>query len=171
MTPQLIKCRYTRLRTSLETATDTDPLLNPYLRAVIREGLRLSWANPIRLPRSVPASGWTYKGYHFPPGTSVGVAAFQVHQDESVFPEPAEFKPERWLDNPTDEMLNNFFAFGKGTRACIAQNLGQTEVTLAILGVAKANLLDGARVVEDKIEIQEWFNSRVRGEEILLRWG
>ncbi|KAL3473445.1 cytochrome P450 [Aspergillus californicus] len=161
---------YARLRASLETTTDTDPLSNPYLRAVIREGLRLSWANPIRLPRSVPASGWTYKGYHFPPGTSVGVAAFQLHQDESVFPDAAEFKPERWLDNPTDEMLNNFFAFGKGARACIAQNLGQMEVTLAVLGVARADLLDGARVVEDKIEIQEWFNSRVRGEEILLRW-
>ncbi|KAL2827426.1 cytochrome P450 [Aspergillus cavernicola] len=161
---------YTRLRTSLQSTPTSDPLSNPYLRAVVREGLRLSWANPIRLPRSVPPGGWTYKAHHFPAGTSVGVASFQLHQDESVFPDAQEFKPERWLD-PTDEMLNNFFAFGKGTRACIAQNLGLVEVTLAVLRVAQGDVLKGARVVSDRIEIQEWFNSKVRGEEILLQWG
>ncbi|KAL3466018.1 cytochrome P450 [Aspergillus heterothallicus] len=162
---------YNRLRTSLEAtaACDVSPLTDPYLRAVVREGLRLSWANPIRLPRSVPTPGWQYKSYHFPAGTSVGIAAFQLHQDESVFPDPQEFKPERWL-NATDEMLNNFFAFGKGTRACIAQNLGNFEVALAILGVAKADLLAGARAIGSKIEIAEWFNSRVKGEEILIQW-
>ncbi|KAL3443498.1 cytochrome P450 [Aspergillus insuetus] len=162
---------YNRLRASLEatTAANLSPITDPYLRGVVREGLRLSWANPIRLPRSVPSPGWQYKSYFFPPGTSVGVAAFQLHQDESVFPEPQEFKPERWL-NPTDEMLNNFFAFGKGTRACIAQNLGNMEVTLAILGIAKADLLAGARAIGDRIEIAEWFNSRVKGEEILIQW-
>ncbi|KAL2814304.1 cytochrome P450 [Aspergillus granulosus] len=162
---------YNRLRTSLEStaASNSSLLTDPYLRAVVREGLRLSWANPIRLPRSVPEPGWQYKSHFFPAGTSVGVAAFQLHQDESVFPDPQEFKPERWL-NPSDEMLNNFFAFGKGTRACIAQNLGNMEVTLAILGVAKADLLLGARALGDKIEIAEWFNSRVKGEEILILW-
>ncbi|KAL2836559.1 cytochrome P450 [Aspergillus pseudoustus] len=162
---------YERLRTSLEgtTASNASPLTDPYLRAVVREGLRLSWANPTRLPRSVPAPGWQYKSYYFPAGTSVGVAAFQLHQDESVFPDAQEFKPERWL-NPTDEMLNNFFAFGKGTRACIAQNLGNMEVTSAILGAAKADLLAGARAIGEKIEIAEWFNSRVKGEKILIQW-
>jgi cytochrome P450 len=67
-------------------------------------------------------------------------------------------------------MLNNFFAFGKGTRACIAQNLGTMEVTLAILAVATADLLAGARAIGDRIEIAEWFNSRVKGEEILIQW-
>ncbi|KAL2797882.1 cytochrome P450 [Aspergillus keveii] len=162
---------YNRLRASLEatTAANLSPITDPYLRGVVREGLRLSWANPIRLPRSVPSPGWQYKSYFFPPGTSVGVAAFQLHQDETVFPEPQEFKPERWL-NPTDEMLNNFFAFGKGTRACIAQNLGNMEVTLAILGIARADLLAGARAIGDRVEIAEWFNSRVKGEEILIQW-
>ncbi|KAJ0421626.1 cytochrome P450 [Aspergillus carlsbadensis] len=169
----LAKCPqiYNRLRASLEATavSNLSPITDPYLRGVVREGLRLSWANPIRLPRSVPSPGWQYKSYFFPPGTSVGVAAFQLHQDESVFPDPQEFRPERWL-NPTDEMLNNFFAFGKGTRACIAQNLGNMEVTLAIMGVARADLLAGARAIGKRIEIAEWFNSRVKGEEILIQW-
>jgi cytochrome P450 len=166
--------RYTRLRTALQTtSTPDDPTSTPYLRAVVREGLRLAWANPIRLPRAVPASGWTYKSHFFPQGTSVGVSTFQLHQDESVFPDPREFKPERWLD-PTDAMLNSFFAFGKGTRACIAQNLGLAEVTLAIWKVAEGDVLRGASIVggeNSNIEILEWFNSRVKGKEILVQWG
>ncbi|KAL6238891.1 hypothetical protein BDW75DRAFT_227684 [Aspergillus navahoensis] len=156
---------YTNLRIALQNnPPDVDPLSTPYLRAVVREGLRLSWANPIRLPRSVPAGGWKYKSYFFPAGTSVGVSAWQLHQEESVFPDPLSFKPERWLEpNLTVDMLTNFFAFGKGTRACIAQNLGTAEVTLAIWKVAVEDVLKGARILE-------WFNSRVEGEEILVQW-
>ncbi|RDW81377.1 cytochrome P450 [Aspergillus mulundensis] len=170
----LVKCPeiYDRLRTALQTASpDTDPLSTPYLRAVVREGLRLSWANPIRLPRAVPTGGWKYKSYFFPPGTSVGVSAWQLHQDETVFPDPLSFKPERWLEpNVTEEMLNNWFAFGKGTRACIAQNLGLAEVTMATWKVAESGVLQGAKVVDSEIGILEWFNSRVKGEEILIKW-
>ncbi|KAL4974869.1 cytochrome P450 [Aspergillus desertorum] len=168
---------YTDLRTALQNnPPDVDPLSTPYLRAVVREGLRLAWANPIRLPRSVPVGGWKYKSYFFPPGTSVGVSAWQLHQEESVFPDPLSFKPERWLEpNVTGDMLNHFFTFGKGTRACIAQNLGTAEVTLAILKVVEGDVLRNARVVDNggkgaRIEILESFNSRVKAEEILVQW-
>lgn len=67
-------------------------------------------------------------------------------------------------------MLNNFFAFGKGTRACIAQNLGSAELTWATIKVVQADVLRGAKVVEDEIKILEWFNSRVKGEEILIHF-
>ncbi|KAJ5893414.1 hypothetical protein N7495_005105 [Penicillium taxi] len=162
---------YDRLRQEIQTSVSKgeDPAQCNYLRGVIREGLRLSWANPIRLPRVVPAVGWNYHQYYFPAGTNVGVASFQLHQDEAVFPNPLRFDPGRWL-NPTDDMLNHFFAFGKGTRACIAQNLGFLEVTTAILKVAEADLLRGSRVIDqEKIQIKEWFNSRVEGEKILIQ--
>ncbi|KPM40997.1 hypothetical protein AK830_g5556 [Neonectria ditissima] len=162
---------YSRLRKEVldRTANNEDAMSGPYLRGVVREGLRLSMANPIRLPRLVPQSGWRYHDYFFPAGTSVGVASFQLHQDEEVFPDAQRFLPERWLD-PTDRMLTNFFAFGKGNRACIAQNLGTAELTLATVKVVQADLLRGATVVQDRIEILEWFNSRVKGEQILVQF-
>lgn len=144
-------------------------MAGPYLRGVVREGLRLSMANPIRLPRLVPEGGWRYHDYFFPAGTSVGVASFQLHQDEDVFPDAQRFLPERWLE-PTDRMLTHFFAFGKGNRACIAQNLGTTELTLATTKVVQADLLKGASAVQDRVEILEWFNSRVKGEQILVQF-
>lgn len=165
------RCRYAKLREEIleKVAKGEDTTTGPYLRGVVREGLRLSWANPIRLPRVVPENGWHYRNYFFPAGTSVGVAAFQLHQDESVFPNAQQFLPERWLQ-PSDQMLTNFFAFGKGNRACIAQNLGTAELTLATAKLAQADLLKGATVVQNSIDILEWFNSRVVGEEILIRF-
>ncbi|KAJ9131801.1 Cytochrome P450 family protein [Pleurostoma richardsiae] len=162
---------YEKLREEVleRTSSGEDILLGPYLRGVVREGLRLSWANPIRLPRVVPEGGWRYHKYFFPAGTSVGVASFQLHQDEEVFPDAQRFMPERWL-KPTDRMLTNFFAFGKGNRACIAQNLGTTELTMATAKVVQGDLLKGAKVVQEHIDILEWFNSRVKGEEILIQF-
>ena len=150
-------------------AKGEDAASGPYLRGVVREGLRLSWANPIRLPRVVPTGGFTWGKHFFPAGTHVGVASFQLHQDEDVFPEAQKFRPERWL-NPTEDMLRNFFAFGKGNRTCIARSLGTVELTLATRKVAEADALKGARTVQDRIEIYEWFNSRVKGEKIELIW-
>ncbi|EMR69261.1 putative benzoate 4-monooxygenase cytochrome protein [Eutypa lata UCREL1] len=162
---------YVKLREEIleRVAKDEDITTGPYLRGVVREGLRLSWANPIRLPRLVPASGWHYRNYFFPAGTSVGVAAFQLHQDEKVFPDAQRFLPERWLQ-PTNQMLTNFFAFGKGNRACIAQNLGTAELTLATAKLAQADLLKGATAVQSHIDIIEWFNSKVKGEQILIQF-
>ncbi|KAL4946698.1 hypothetical protein BDV06DRAFT_231772 [Aspergillus oleicola] len=158
---------YERLRDAL--ANSPDPLNTPYLTATVREGLRLSWANPTRLPRSVPAGGWTFQNHYFPPGTSVGVSSFELHKNPAIFPEPLRFNPDRWLE-PTTEMLSSFFAFGKGSRACIARNLGEAEVTMAAWRIVASGVLEGGRAVGEGIEILEWFNSRVKGEEILVTW-
>lgn len=166
----MTKKRYTRLRAEIQQRTDQneDPSTGPYLRGVVREGLRLAWANPTRLPRQVPKGGWQFKGRFYPEGTSVGVSATQLHLDEAAFPEPHRFLPERW-ENATDAMLTNFFAFGKGTRSCIAKNLAMAELTLATLKVAQSDILRGAEVITERIEIKEWFNSRVKDEEIMIR--
>ncbi|CAK7213493.1 hypothetical protein SCUCBS95973_001812 [Sporothrix curviconia] len=178
--------QYARLKREVAdaVAAGEDPTTNAYVRAVVRESLRLAWANPIRLPRSVPEHGWTFGGFFFPAGTSVGVAAFELHLDETVFPEPLEYRPERWLvveDEDEDEgsegkgsrtsrMQAQFFAFGKGGRACIGQNLGMAELHLVAAAVARTDALQGATPVQSHVAIQEWFNARVVGEKILLKF-
>jgi hypothetical protein len=56
---------------------DTLPLLD----ACLKEGLRIASPVQCRLPREVPADGWTYKGRYFPPGAShvLPVDLFHVH--------------------------------------------------------------------------------------------
>ncbi|PYH94597.1 cytochrome P450 [Aspergillus ellipticus CBS 707.79] len=162
---------YARLREAVLESIQNgeDPTACTYLRGVVREGLRLSWANPVRFPRSVPAGGWQFRGFHFPAKTSVGCSTFQLHQDSSIFPDPQQFIPERW-DNADAAMLTAFLPFGKGTRTCIAQALATYEVTMSVFKVAEADLLQGATVVKDRIEIKEWFNSKVKGGEILVQF-
>jgi cytochrome P450 len=140
-----------------------------YLNAVVKEGLRISMANPTRLPHVVPRGGWSFKDTHFPAGTLVGCSGYELHFNPVVFPSPRDFIPERWL-NPTEEMSKYWFAFGAGSRACIARNLATLELQFATERLARSNVLEGARVVQEKVEIYEWFNSKVKGERIELIW-
>ncbi|KAF2725443.1 putative P450 monooxygenase [Polychaeton citri CBS 116435] len=171
---------YKKLQQSVADADEKDPKANPqsipYLDAVVREGLRLSMANPTRLPRVVPPQGWSYAAssgspsYDLPAGTLVGLQVYTLHMNPDVFPDPEAFKPERWLDNPTPEMQRDSIPFGLGQRQCIARNLAQTELLLATRKLARDNTLDGAEAVGEKIRILEWFNSRVVGERIDIVW-
>ncbi|KAH7382607.1 cytochrome P450 [Phaeosphaeria sp. MPI-PUGE-AT-0046c] len=141
----------------------------PYLNAVVREALRISMANPTRLPHVVPAGGWTFKDTFFPTGSIVGCSAYELHFNDNIFPAPTEFVPERWLES-TEEMSKYWFAFGAGSRACIARNLATLELQFATERLARSNVLEGANAVQESVEIYEWFNSKVRGEAIELRW-
>lgn len=174
---------YSKLKKEIaEASSETDPATLPYLRATVREALRLSMANPTRLPRVVPPSGWTYhcpsvsKTFYFPPNTLVSAQIQTLHHNPTVFKDPLVFNPERWLENEnTDksalEVMNrDFIPFGLGSRQCIARNLAMMELTLAGKAIVEDGVLEGAQAVGDKVEIMEWFNSRVKGEEILLRW-
>lgn len=142
----------------------------PYLNAVVKEALRISMANPTRLPHVVPAEGWTFKEVHFPATSIVGCSGYELHFNAKIFPDPTAFVPERWLE-PTEEMSKYWFAFGAGSRACIARSLATLELQFATERLARSGVLDGARAVQDKVEIYEWFNSKVKGEKIELVWG
>ncbi|KIW29214.1 uncharacterized protein PV07_05041 [Cladophialophora immunda] len=142
----------------------------PYLRGVVKEGLRLSMANPSRLPRVVPPGGWTFKdSFFFPAGTEASCTPYSLHLNPHVFPDPRAFRPERWLD-PSDEMLRDAIPFGLGSRQCIARNLATVELYAAVARVAEADVLRGAKTLTPNIEILEWFNSKVVGERIDLAW-
>ena len=45
-----------------------------------------------------------------------------------------------------------------------------TELTLACCAVIESGVLDGAKAVGEKIEILEWFNSKVVDEKIEIIW-
>lgn len=160
---------YARLREELLANPEADPQTLPYLSGVIKETLRISMANPTRLPRVVPAEGWNFESTFIPPDTVVGLSPYTLHFNPEVFPQPHEFLPERW-ENPTTEMLRDHIPFGLGSRACIARNLATVELYLAVREVVRRGVLDGAKCVQDKIEILDWFNSRVIGEKIELEW-
>lgn len=128
-------------------------------------------ANPTRLPHVVPRGVWDFKNLHIPAGTIVGCSAFELHYNAGAFPDPYSFQPERWLEgNVTPEANRYWFAFGAGSRACIARNLAMMELFMATERLVESDVLRGARPCQEKVEIFEWFNSSVKGEKIELVW-
>lgn len=162
-----------RLRQEIDAS---DPRANPetlpVLRAVVTEGLRLAMANPTRLVRVVPRSGWVYDGQYFPPGTHVGCSMWELHHNPAVFPEPMAYRPERWLDARTDQldlMKRDCMPFGMGARGCIARNLASAELYWAMREVARRGILEGATPL-GKVSVVEWFNARVVNDKIELKY-
>ncbi|KUI52980.1 Pisatin demethylase [Cytospora mali] len=172
-----------RLRDEIAAAgTGADPQGLSYLRAVVREGLRLGMANPARLTRIVPdgvGAGLTVSGYTLPPGTKVGAAAYVFHHNPEVYPEPFEFRPERWLPGKNETPAaaqarrvrdRDAFAFGLGGRACLGRNLANHQLHVVVKDVVESGALEGARTCKDKIEIIEWFNAEIKGHELDIAW-
>jgi cytochrome P450 len=145
----------------------------PYLRAVVKEGLRLGMANPTRLTRVVPSTGLRIGNISLPPGTVVGCAAYMLHHDVGVFPEPFAFLPERWLENSElhrPEMDRSMMPFGAGFRACIGKNLAQQQLYEAVVAVIGSGVLVGAKTCQARIEMIEWFNGEIKGHHLDIEW-
>lgn len=77
----------------------------PYLRAVIREAMRLHPSVGMLLGRVAAADSGTTDicGVRVPAGTEVGVNPWVVQRDPRVYAEPDAFVPERWLSNETGD--------------------------------------------------------------------
>ncbi|KAK0723564.1 cytochrome P450 [Lasiosphaeria miniovina] len=160
-----------RLADEVAANPGADPQTLPYLRAVVREGLRVGMANPTRLTREVGAAGLAVSGFALPPGTKVGAAAYVFHHDDATYPEPFAFRPERWLAGEgRGAGVRDHFAYGLGGRACLGRNLANWQLYLVVREVVASGVLEGARTCKDKIEIVEWFNAEIEGHVLEVEW-
>ena len=105
----------------------------PYLNAVATEGLRIAYGVTHRLMRVAPDEAIKYKGWAIPAGTPVGMSSLLMHDNPTIFPEPRNFVPGRWLD-PADRRKNEKYlvTFSKGTRNCLGLNLAHAEILLTL---------------------------------------
>lgn len=110
----------------------------PYLRACIKEGIRLYPIGPgtlRRMPCDVVLSG-----YRVVAGTDVGIAAnYQMANLEKYVPRAREFLPERWLRNEANSHLVGdtatpfmYLPFGFGPRACAGKRIVDMMLEISI---------------------------------------
>lgn len=112
-----------RLQEELRANPETPFDKLPYLDAVVSEGLRCFPAIPMSLPRYVPEGGRTIDGYFLPEKTIVSCQAYSAHRiNESVFPQPDLFNPDRWLQEKGElDRKRLSFAFSSGGRGCVGK--------------------------------------------------
>ncbi|XP_057535420.1 cytochrome P450 736A117-like [Amaranthus tricolor] len=104
-----------------------------YLKAVVKESLRLH--PPFPLIFRWTSQNVKVNGLDVVAGTQVIVNSWAIQRDPSIWEEPKEFRPERFLNNNTyDSKGQNFhnIPFGGGRRICPAISFGVIKAELVI---------------------------------------
>jgi cytochrome P450 len=124
-----------RLRDELRGEDDT------YLDAVVTESLRLRPvidANERTLTRPRTIGGW-----ELPAGVRVYPAIAVVQLREDLYPQPQEFRPERFIEEEAKSY--SWLPFGGGIRRCIGAALAQAEMAEVIRTVVSRVDLEPTR--------------------------
>ena len=104
----------------------------PYLNAVCQETLRMYPVLPIIFPRITKAP-MQIAGYSLEPETVLMPSIFLVHYREELYPEPEEFRPERFLERQFSP--SEYLPFGGGSRRCLGYALALLEMKLVLATV------------------------------------
>ncbi|KAG5243667.1 cytochrome P450 [Salix suchowensis] len=108
-----------------------------YLKAVVKETMRLQPTAPLLVPRETTEK-CKIDGYEIPAKTLVYVNAWAVGRDSEAWENPNEFNPNRFLGSSIDFKGQDFklIPFGSGRRICPGLDMGIATVELSL-----ANLL------------------------------
>jgi cytochrome P450 family 110 len=101
----------------------------PYLTAVCQETLRIypivtnGFIRVVKTPVEI-------MGYQLPVGTAIVPSIYLAHHREEVYPQPQQFKPERFLEKQFSPY--EYLPFGGGNRRCIGLAFAQYEMKIAL---------------------------------------
>ncbi len=105
----------------------------PYTEAVIAETLRTRPVVPL-VARVLQSPVTVGQGrFRLPTGTRVAPAIILVHNREDLYPDPLEFRPERFLDEPAGTYT--WLPFGGGLRRCLGASFAQMEIRVVLHAV------------------------------------
>jgi len=101
----------------------------PYLNAVCAETLRIYPVGLLTFPRLVkePVS---LLGYDLEPGTILAGSIYLTHRRLDLYPEPDQFRPERFLERQFSPY--EYLPFGGGSRRCIGLAFAQLEMKVVL---------------------------------------
>lgn len=108
----------------------------PYLRACIKEGIRLYPILPGTV-RELPVD-IVLSGYQVPKGQDIAIGSNLLLREEKYVPRPEEFVPERWLRTEENRLAGEiatpfmYTPFGFGPRSCAGKRIVELELEITI---------------------------------------
>jgi cytochrome P450 len=135
-----------------------------YLDATIKETLR---ARPVvtdvgrKLTREIELNG-----YRLPAGTLVMPAIAAIHFREDLYPEPDEFRPERFLERTPDAYA--WIPFGGGVRRCIGASFAQFEMRVIIRTILERTRMRASAARPERSRLRNVTAAPARGCRVVV---
>ncbi|EJD01999.1 cytochrome P450 [Fomitiporia mediterranea MF3/22] len=138
----------------------------PYIAAIVNETLR--W-RPIAVLGGQPHASTAddvYNGMYIPKGSTVFANLAGIMNDPVMFPDPGEFRPERFINAKDPRMAIFDLPFGFGRRICPGLHLARNSLFINIARLLWAfDILpaldeNGKEIIPDSWNYTDGFNSK-----------
>jgi cytochrome P450 len=121
-----------------------------YLDATIKETLRVrpvivDVARKLTAPLAIG-------GYELPTGAYLMAAIAALHYREELFPDPGEFRPERFLDGKADSYA--WIPFGGGVRRCIGAAFAEYEMRVVLRAILERAKLSAPDPQPERVKVR-----------------
>jgi cytochrome P450 len=147
----------------LERARKRD---DAYLDAVVKESLRIRPVIP-GVGRVVKREPFRLNGYEIPPGVEINPSIRMIHRRADLYPDPATFRPERFLGADAPDTYT-WVPFGGGTRRCLGASFAQMEMRIVLRRVLQRAALRAADPEPDKVQFRAITLSPRSGVRVVL---
>jgi cytochrome P450 len=110
---------------------------------------------------------WQLGPYGVSADTPIGMSILLVHHREDLYPEPFEFRPERWLGRKPGTY--EWIPFGGGIRRCLGAALAMAEMRVVLEATARRLDLEAAEPEPERALHRNVTMIPARGGRVVLR--
>ena len=123
-----------------------------YLDAAVKEALRIRPVIP-GVGRVVRGEPFRLNGYVIPPGVEINPSIRMIHRRPDVYPDPAAFRPERFLSEDAPDTYT-WVPFGGGTRRCLGASFALMEMRIVLARVLERVPLRPADPERERVQFR-----------------